>query len=106
MDLQNMTKEELIHHILEMNEYMDNVIVFWGDKKELRETLQHVAQNPDQEFTPEEARDAAAMVRHEAAFEELVEMLRDSFERGGINFAISEKMSAIMQTLADKYGKT
>jgi hypothetical protein len=105
MDIEAMSREDLIVHLRQLTAHIDNVIVLWGGKRELKETLQHVAQNPDQEFTEEEAADAIAIVQHEGALEELIKMLRDSFERGGINFAISEKMSAIMQTVGGKYRK-
>jgi hypothetical protein len=103
MQLSEMSREELIAHIREMNEYLDNVIVLWGGKKQLRETLGLVAENAEGEFDAEETRHAATILKNEGAFEEFVEMLRESFERGGINFAISEKMSAIMQTVAEKH---
>jgi len=106
MDLDSMSREDLISHIRSMNEYMENVIVFWGGKKELRETLRQVVENKDQEFTEEEIRDASAILGSEGAFDDLVEFLRDSFDRGGINFAIAEKMSAIMQTVAGKHRKS
>ncbi len=105
MELDTMSREALIQHIREMNDYLDNVIVLWGDKRQLRETLTLVAENPDHEFSDQEAAHAATILRSDGAFEELVEMLQESFDRGGINFAISEKMSAIMQTVADKYRK-
>jgi hypothetical protein len=105
MDLEKMSREALIQHVREMNDYLDNVIVLWGDKKQLRETLVLVAENADNEFGDEEAAHAATILKTEGAFEELVEMLQESFDRGGINFAIAEKMSAIMQTVADKHGK-
>jgi hypothetical protein len=101
MDLGKMSREELIQHIHEMNDYLDNVIVLWGDKKQLRETLGLVAENTDNEFSAEEAAHAAAILKKEGAFDELIEKLQESFDRGGINFAISEKMSAIMQTVAE-----
>jgi hypothetical protein len=105
MDVTTMSREDLISHIQELNEYMENVIVFWGGKRELLETLRHVAENKDGEFTKDETLDASAIVESGGAFEELVELLRDSFDRGGINFAISEKMSAIMETVGAKYRK-
>ncbi len=102
MELDTMSREALIQHIREMNDYLDNVIVLWGDKRELRETLTLVAENPDKEFTDQESTHAHIILNHDGAFEEFVEMLQESFDRGGINFAISESMSAIMQTVADK----
>jgi secreted Zn-dependent insulinase-like peptidase len=103
MQLSEMSREALIEHIREMDEYLDNVIVLWGGKKQLRETLGLVAKNADEEFNPEEAAYAATILKTDGVFEEFIEMLRESFDRGGINFAISEKMSAIMQTVAEKH---
>lgn len=103
MQLSEMSREALIEHIQEIDEYLDNVIVLWGGKKQMRETLEEVAQNADQEFSPEEAGHAATILKTEGAFDEFIEMLRESFDRGGINFAISEKMSAIMQTIGEKH---
>jgi len=105
MELDTMSRDALIQHIREMNDYMDNVIVLWGDKRQLRETLALVAENPEKEFSDQEADHAATILKSNGAFEDLVELLRESFDRGGINFAISEKMSAIMQTVAEKHGK-
>jgi hypothetical protein len=104
VDLESLSREELIRQIREINDYMENVIVFWGGRKELRETLELVARNEDQEYTAEEAGHAGAIVGSDEAFDEFIEMIRDSFDRGGINFAISEKMSAIMQEVADRRG--
>lgn len=105
MDLESMTREQLLHHIKELNEYMENVVVFWGGKREFRETFQQVARNSEGEYTDEEARNASILLEADGAFDSFVEMLRDSFERGGINYLLSEKISAIMDEVASKYRK-
>lgn len=98
-----MNREELIRYINEMNEYMDNVIVFWGDKRALVETFRNVAENKDGEFTQQEAANAAIILGSDGAFDDFLQLLRDSFERGGINYVISEKISAIMEEVAVKH---
>ncbi len=103
MDFDNMSRQDLIKHINDMDVYMDNVIVFWGDKRELQATFRKVAENPDGEFTAEESANASTILNSQGAFEEFIQFLRDSFERGGINYLISEKISAIMQEVADKH---
>lgn len=105
MDIESMSREELIAHIKEMNAYMDNVVVFWGGKRELRETLAEVAANRDGEYTEQEARNAAVILKTQGAFEEFVELLRDSFERGGINYMLSEKISALMEEVVSRQDK-
>jgi len=105
MDYKSMSREELIERIREIDEYMDNVIVFWGGKREFRETFADVARNENKEFTEDEARDAAIILETDGAFDQFVEMVRDSFDRGGINFTISEKISAIMQEVASRHAK-
>jgi hypothetical protein len=103
MDLDGMSREELVKHIKELDEYMDNVIVFWGGKKEFRETFAQVAQNNDGEYTEEETRNASIILESEGAFDKFVELVRDSFERGGISYVLSEKISAIMEEVASRY---
>ena len=105
MDFDGMSREELVQHIQEMNNYMDNVIVFWGGKREFRETFEQVARNHDGEYTEEEARNATLILESEGAFDEFVELVRDSFERGGISYVLSEKISAIMEEVATRYPK-
>ena len=105
MDFDGMSREELVQHIQEMNNYMDNVIVFWGGKREFRETFEQVARNHDGEYTEEEARNATLLLESEGAFDEFVELVRDSFERGGISYVLSEKISAIMEEVATRYPK-
>jgi hypothetical protein len=105
MDFDGMSREELIQHLQEMNDYMDNVIVFWGGKREFRETFEQVARNHDGEYTEEEARNATLILESEGAFDEFVELVRDSFERGGISYVLSEKISAIMEEVAARYPK-
>lgn len=105
MDFSSMTREELINHIKELEDYNDNVIVFWGGKKELRETLTQVMENKDGDYTQEEVDNASVILKMEGAFETLIELLRESFDHGGINYVLSEKISAIMQEVADRYRK-
>ena len=102
MDFDGMSREELIQHIKELNDYMDNVIVFWGGKREFRETFEQVARNNDGEYTEEEARNASTILEDGRAFDKFVELVRDSFERGGISYVLSEKISAIMEEVASK----
>ena len=105
MDLETATREELITELREMLEYMDNVIVFWGGKKEFRDTFAQVAQNTDNEYTVEEARNARIILESDGAFDTFVELVRESFDRGGINYMISEKVSSIMEEVARRYSK-
>ena len=105
MDFDGMSREELVQHIQEMNDYMDNVIVFWGGKREFRETFEQVARNHEGEYTEEEARNASLLLESEGAFDEFLELVRDSFERGGISYVLSEKISAIMEEVATRYRK-
>jgi len=105
MNFDGMSREELVQHIQEMNDYMDNVIVFWGGKREFRETFEQVARNHDGEYIQEEARNASVILESEGAFDEFVELVRDSFERGGISYVLSEKISAIMDEVATRYPK-
>jgi hypothetical protein len=105
MDFDGMSREELVQHIQQMNDYMDNVIVFWGGKREFRETFEQVAGNHDGEYTEEEARNASLILDSEGAFDEFVELVRDSFERGGISYVLSEKISAIMEEVAARHSK-
>ncbi len=39
---------------------------------------------------------------NDGAFDEFIELVRESFERGGINYVLSEKVSAIMQEVAER----
>jgi hypothetical protein len=103
MRLEDMSKQELVDRIREMNEYMENVVVFWGGKKEFQETFSEVARNESGEYTTEEARDASILLENETAFEEFIRLVRDSFERGGINYVLSEKITALMQEAASRY---
>ncbi len=102
MNFDDMTREQLVEQLKELREYMDNIIVFWGGKKEFRETFRQVAQNEDGEYTPDEAQNAKLILESDGAFDEFVELVRDSFERGGINYVLSEKVSAIMQEVAER----
>jgi hypothetical protein len=103
MDFSEMSRDDLIKCINDMNDYMDNVIVFWGDKRELQTTFRKVAENSDNEFTQKEADNASTILNSPGAFEEFIEFVRDSFDHGGINYLISEKISAIMEEIANKY---
>jgi len=103
MDLENMTREDLIQEIKNMQEFMDNVVVLWGGKKEYRQTFEEVAKNDSEEYTAEEAKNAKIILDKEGAFDAFIEMVRDSFERGGINYLLSEKISALMEEVGNKY---
>lgn len=105
MELENATREELIHEIKEMLDYMDNVIVFWGDKRELKNTFAQIAENADGECTAEEARNARIILESEGGFDTFLELVRESFEHGGINYMLSEKVSSIIEEVARRYSK-
>ncbi len=105
MDYSSMSREELLKYIKELEDYNENVIVFWGGKKELRETLTQVMENKDGEYTQEEVQNASVILNSEGAFDTLIELLRESFDHGGINYVLSEKISAIMQEVAERYSK-
>lgn len=100
MNYESMTREELLKEIRAINEYMENIVVFWGDKKGFRAMFEDVARNENNEFTPEEAQNAKFILESEGAFGRFIELLQDSFERGGIYHAISEKMSYIMEQVS------
>lgn len=102
MDYENMSRQELVDRLKELGDYMDNVVVFWGGKNELRETLALVAENKEKEYTEEEATNAALILQTQGSFDQFIEMIRDSFERGGISYMLSEKMSSLMQEVADR----
>ena len=105
MDFESMSRQELIRHLEELNKYMDNVVVFWGGKREFRETFGQVAENRNNEYTEQEAANARTILQSEGAFEDFIEMVRDSFERGGIEFFLSEKITALMEEVAGRCGK-
>ncbi|MFC1834193.1 hypothetical protein ACFL2Q_05600 [Thermodesulfobacteriota bacterium] len=105
MNLESMSKEELIDHINNTNEFMDNVVVFWGGKKEFRQTMEEVRQNESGEYTKEETQNAKTILETDGAFDEFIALLQDSFEHGGINYMISEKLSAIMAEAASRHSK-
>lgn len=105
MDLETMSREDLIRHIREMNDYMDNVIVFWGGKREYLDTFKEIAENANKEYSDTEMRDAKTILATSGAFDEFIELLRDSFERGGINYLLAEKVSAIMEEVASRRRK-
>ena len=100
MDYESMTREELLNELRALNEYMSNVVVFWGDKRSLLSMFDEVTRNENGEFTEEEAQDAKFILETDGAFDRFVELLQDSFERGGIYHAISEKMSYIMEQVS------
>jgi hypothetical protein len=102
MDYAQMSKEELVKRLEELDEYMDNVVVFWGDKRGFIETFKQVAANEGDVYTTQETEHAKIILEKEGAFDEFIELVRDSFERGGINYVISEKISTIMQEVAEK----
>jgi adenosine deaminase len=103
MDLEDMSRDELIQKIEEMSDFMENVLVFWGGKREYRKTFEEVAKNEQGEYTDHEVHNAEIIVNQEGAFDLFVEMVRDSFERGGINYLISEKISVLMEEVASRY---
>lgn len=105
MDLENLSKEDLIQQIQEMNEYLDNVIVLWGGKREYLQTFEEIAENSSKEYSDEEMRNAKAILESPGAFDEFIDLIRDSFERGGINYLLAEKISAIMEEVATRHRK-
>ncbi len=58
MNFDEMSREQLVEQLKELNEYMDNIIVLWGGKKEFRDTFRQVAINEEGEYTADEARNA------------------------------------------------
>ena len=100
MDYRDMTKEALEKELRAVNDYMDNVIVFWGDKKGFRSMFEEVARNEKGDYTQQEASNAHYILETDGAFERFIGLLQDSFERGGIYHAIAEKMSYIMEQVA------
>lgn len=105
MDFDAMSREQLIEELKELTRYMDNVVVFWGGKQEFKDTLSAVAANESQEFTKEESENASLIMDSDGAFDTFIELVRDSFDRGGINYMLSEKISALMEEVADRYRK-
>jgi hypothetical protein len=106
MDFDNVSREELIQQIREMNDYLENVIVFWGGKREYLETFRQIAESsPGDEYSDEEIRNAKAILESPSAYDEFVELVRDSFEKGGINYLLAEKISAIMEEVASRHRK-
>ncbi len=103
MDPEQMSKEELVNQIKEMKSYMDNVVVFWGGKKELWDTFHQVAENASGDYTEKEAENASVIINTPGAFDEFIELVRDSFDRGGISYVLSEKISALMEEAASRY---
>ncbi len=105
MDIENLTREELIQRIRDLKRDMDNVLVFWGGRREFRETLEDVARNEGGEYTAEEVRNAATILQSHGAFDELIQLIRESFEKGGINYVIAEKITALMDEIASRIRK-
>ncbi len=103
MNLEEMSKDQLIEHIRKINSQLDNVVVLWGDKNVIHSTLEEVSRNEADQFTPEEVANAQIILEKEGAFDAFIDLLRTSFDRGGINHAISEKMSALMEETANRY---
>jgi hypothetical protein len=105
MDFENMSREDLIQQIQEMNDYLDNVVVLWGGKREYWETFKEIAENSSNEYSEGEKSNARTILDSPGAFDEFVDLVRDSFERGGINYVLAEKISAIMEEVASRYKK-
>jgi hypothetical protein len=103
MNPDDMTREELIQRVREMTEFFDNVVVFWGDKRRLLATFREVADNGQGEYTAEEAANARIILETPGAFDDFIELTRDSFERGGISYVLSEKISALMEEVASRH---
>jgi predicted RNA-binding protein with EMAP domain len=105
MDYDTMTREQLIAALRQLNSDMENVIVVWGDQREYRAMFQDVAENANDDYTQEETKSAKLILETPGAFERFIELIRESFDRGGINYAISENISFIMQEVAQQYEK-
>jgi hypothetical protein len=103
MDYENMSKEGLIEKLRAQDEYLSNIIVFWGDKREYKKIFEEVARNETGEYTEEESRSAQILANNQSAFEEFVELTQASFERGGISHILSEKVSALMEEAASRH---
>lgn len=103
MKYDDMSREELIRHIIALDEYHENVIVFWGGKKEFGETFTQVVENKDGVYTEDEVQDASIILNTPEAFDDFVQLVRESFDRGGINYVLSEKITSIMQEVADRH---
>jgi len=103
MNPDDMTREDLIQRVREMTEFFDNVVVFWGDKRQLLDTFREVADNEGGEYTQEEVANARIIVDTPGAFDSFIELTRDSFERGGISYVLSEKISALMEEVASRH---
>ncbi len=105
MDYNNMSKEQLIERIASLEDYMSNIIVFWGDKKEYKRIFEEVARNDSGEYTEEESSSAKVLAENPKAFDEFVELTQASFERGGISHILSEKVSALMMEAASRHSQ-
>jgi hypothetical protein len=105
MNPENMSRDELLTELIRLQNDMENVVVLWGDRREFLRTFKMIAENEDGEYTGEEAANARVLLEDPSAFEGFIELVRDSFERGGINFSISEKISAIMQEVGERWGQ-
>lgn len=102
MDYSAMTREELVKRLGELDSFMSDVVVFWGSKNGLRQTFEAVAENASEEYTDAEVENAKLLTEMPGAFNEFIQLVRDSFERGGINYAISEKISELMDEAAKR----
>jgi hypothetical protein len=103
MEPESLSREQLavkLNELRELKNFIEDTVVFWGSKSQMKETFKEVAENAGGEYTDEEAQNARIILQSESAFETFLELTRESFERGGINYAISEKMSALMQETA------
>lgn len=105
MDYNNMSKKQLIDRIASLEDYMNNVMVFWGDKREYKKIFEEVAKNETGEYTEDEVKSAKVLVDNQKAFDEFVELTQASFERGGISHILSEKVSALMIEAASRHGQ-
>ena len=106
MNPDDMTREALVQRVREMTDFFDNVVVFWGDKRRLLANFREVADNKQGEYTPEEAANARTILDRPGAFENFIELTRDSFERGGISYVLSEKISALMEEVASHHRRS
>jgi hypothetical protein len=106
MEFESVNREELaarLQELKELREHFEDTVVFWGSKRQMRDTFQEVAENASGEYTDEEAANAQIILKDEGAFDTFIELTRESFDRGGINYVISEKLSALMQETAARF---
>ncbi|HMK37060.1 MAG TPA: hypothetical protein VK463_18445 [Desulfomonilaceae bacterium] len=101
MTFDEMSREQLIEQIRELTDYVENIFLWWG-KREFREMFEQIAGNEDGEYSAQEVQTAKTLLESEGAFDEFIDLVRDSFERGGINYVLTEKLSALMQEVAER----